>query len=165
MTGLNPDTDDILEIATVITTNNLDIVDDGPNIAVHHSKEVLARMDEWCQQHHKASGLVERVLNSDVSLAQAEAESLNFIRTYIPEGKAPLCGNSIHQDRRFLCRHMSTLESYLHYRIIDVSTIKEMVHRWYRDVKLPPKEEAHLARKDVYESIDELRFYRKRYFR
>jgi len=135
MTGLNPDTDDILEIATVITTNNLDIVDDGPNIAVHHSKEVLARMDEWCQQHHKASGLVERVLNSDVSLAQAEAESLNFIRTYIPEGKAPLCGNSIHQDRRFLCRHMSTLESYLHYRIIDVSTIKEMVHRWYRDVK------------------------------
>jgi oligoribonuclease len=165
MTGLNPDTDQILEIATVITTNNLDIVAEGPNIAIHYPEDVLAGMDEWCQRHHSASGLIDRVLHSDISLAQAETETLEFIRAYVPEGKSPLCGNSIYQDRRFLYRHMPTLESYLHYRIIDVSTIKEVVHRWYEDVQLPPKEETHLARKDIHESIEELRFYRQRYFR
>jgi len=165
MTGLNPDRDQILEIATIITTSELRVVAKGPNIAIHQPKHVLEQMDEWCQKHHAASGLVDRVLRSKISLAQAENETLDFIRQHAIEKSAPLCGNSIHQDRRFLFRHMPRLEAFLHYRIIDVSTVKELVYRWYPNVDPPRKQESHLAMKDILESIEELRYYRRHYFR
>ncbi len=165
MTGLNPDTDTILEIATLITDRNLKIIAEGPSLVVHHPQEVLDGMDEWCTEHHGASGLSARVLASDISLAEAEAQTLNFIHQHVPEKTSPLCGNSIHQDRRFLVRHMPQLEKYLHYRNIDVSTIKELVRRWYPDLTLPAKKGRHLALDDIRESIDELRFYRQHVFR
>jgi len=165
MTGLNPDTDQILEIATIITTSELEVIARGPNIAIHHPEDVLARMDEWCQEHHAASGLIQRVLDSGISLAEAEVKTLAFIRQHVIENSAPLCGNSIHQDRRFLSRYMPDIESFLHYRIIDVSSIKELVRRWYPNVDPPKKEETHLALKDIIESIEELRYYRRHYFR
>jgi len=165
MTGLNPDRDQILEIATIITTSELEVVAKGPNIVIHHPEQVLAQMDEWCQQHHSASGLIDRVLDSKISLAETETETLNFIRQHVIENSAPLCGNSIHQDRRFLCRYMPRVEAFLHYRIIDVSTVKELIRRWYPNVDPPKKEEAHLALKDILESIEELRYYRRHYFR
>jgi oligoribonuclease len=124
MTGLDPETDTILEIATLITDADMNIIAEGPNIAFHHPESVLDAMGDWCRNHHGASGLSERVRKSTTSLAQAEAETLDFIRAHAPERTSPLCGNSVHQDRRFLVRYMHTLEAWLHYRIIDVSTVK-----------------------------------------
>jgi len=164
MTGLDPETDTILEIATIVTDKNLNVLDEGPSIAIHHDKQVLDNMNEWCKKQHAASGLSDRVLASRVSLIQAEAETLAFIRQYTTERTVPLCGNSIHQDRRFLARYMPRMEAYLHYRIVDVSTIKELVRRWYPDIKPPAKKGMHLAMDDVRESITELRYYRERLF-
>jgi oligoribonuclease len=165
MTGLDPHRDTILEIATLITTNDLDVVAEGPVLAIHHPEPVLAAMDEWNQEHHRASGLIARVLTSDVTMAVAEARTLAFVQRYCTERSSPLCGNSIHQDRRFLTRQMPRLESYLHYRNIDVSTVKELVRRWYPNGPQPPeKKHAHLALDDIRESIAELQFYRDRYF-
>jgi len=165
MTGLNPEVDTILEIATIMTDKDLNILAEGPTIAIHHDKQVLDNMGEWCRKQHGASGLTDRVLASKISLAEAEAETLAFIRKYAAEGTVPLCGNSIHQDRRFLVRYMSELEAYLHYRIVDVSTIKELVRRWYPEIKSPAKEGTHLALDDVRDSIAELRHYRETIFR
>jgi len=162
MTGLDPETDTILEIATIVTDKNLNILGEGPSIAIHHDKQVLDSMNEWCKKQHAASGLSGRVLASGISLAQAEAETLAFIRQYTTERTVPLCGNSIHQDRRFLARYMPQMEAYLHYRIVDVSTIKELARRWYPDIKPPAKKGMHLAMDDVRESIAELRYYRDR---
>jgi len=164
MTGLDPKEDTILEIATVITDGNLKVIAEGPNIVIHQSDEILDHMNDWCKQHHTDSGLSDRVRASNVSLAAAEARTLDFIRQYIPEGKSPLCGNSIHQDRRFLVAYMPKLEAYLHYRNLDVSTVKELVRRWYPALEMPAKKEEHLALADTLESIDELRFYRKHIF-
>jgi len=165
MTGLDPQADTILEIATIITDKNLNVLAEGPVLAVHHDKQALDKMNEWCKKQHAASGLSERVLASGVSLAEAEAQTLAFIRRYVPERGAPLCGNSVHQDRRFLVRYMPRLEAYLHYRIIDVSTVKELVKRWYPDRQPPEKKSAHLALDDIRESITELRYYREQVFR
>jgi len=165
MTGLDPDSDTILEIATLITDRNLKIIAEGPSLTVHHPKAVLDSMDEWCTTHHGVSGLSARVLASDISLTDAEEMTLAFMHQHTPERASPLCGNSIHQDRRFLVRHMPRVEEYLHYRNIDVSTIKELVRRWYPDLKLPAKKSRHLALDDIRESIDELRFYRQHVFR
>lgn len=166
MTGLNPDRDTILEIATLITDNGLNVVAEGPVLAIHHPASVLKRMDAWNQEHHQASGLIERVGRSTLSMVQAERQVLDFIRTYCPQRSSPLCGNSICQDRRFLARHMPTLEAYLHYRNLDVSTVKELVRRWYPEGPKPPeKKHAHSALEDIDESLDELRFYRQHYFR
>ena len=164
MTGLDPKEDTILEIATVITDGNLKVIAEGPNIVIHQSDEILDHMNDWCKQHHADSGLSDRVRASNVSLAAAEARTLDFIRQYVPEGKSPLCGNSIHQDRRFLVAYMPKLEAYLHYRNLDVSTVKELVRRWYPALEMPAKKEEHLALADTLESIDELRFYRKHIF-
>ncbi len=164
MTGLDPKEDTILEIATVITDGNLKVIAEGPNIVIHQSDEILDHMNDWCKQHHADSGLSDRVRASSVSLAAAEAQTLDFIRQYVPEGKSPLCGNSIHQDRRFLVAYMPKLEAYLHYRNLDVSTVKELVRRWYPALEIPAKKEEHLALADTLESIDELRFYRKHIF-
>ncbi|MFN8625093.1 MAG: oligoribonuclease [Candidatus Binatia bacterium] len=166
MTGLDPDRDTILEIATLITDNRLELVAEGPVLAIHQPAAVLSRMDAWNQEHHGASGLTQRVAASTLSMAAAEAAVLKFVNCYCPERSSPLCGNSICQDRRFLARHMPALEAYLHYRNLDVSTVKELVRRWYPDgPQLPEKQHAHLALDDIRESIDELRFYRRHYFR
>jgi oligoribonuclease len=165
MTGLEPERDTILEIATLITTSGLDVVAEGPVCVVHHPQAVLDRMDEWNRTHHAASGLSARVLASTTSLAQAEARTLAFVQQHCRPRTSPLCGNSIWQDRRFLARYMPQLEGYLHYRIIDVSTVKELVRRWYPNGSQPPeKRHAHLALDDIRESIAELRFYREQYF-
>jgi len=164
MTGLDPETDTILEIATIVTDKGLNILAEGPSMAIHHDKQVLDNMNGWCRKQHAASGLSDRVLASNISLAQAEAETLAFIRKYAAERTVPLCGNSIHQDRRFLVRYMPQMEAYLHYRIVDVSTIKELASRWYPEIKPPAKKGMHLAMDDVRESIAELRYYRKQLF-
>ncbi len=165
MTGLDPATDTILEIATVITDSDLNIVAEGPNLAVAQPDSVLEHMGEWCRQHHAASGLIERVRTEGVPMAEAERRTLEFIARHVPKGASPLCGNSVHQDRRFLRRHMPAIEDWLHYRIIDVSTIKELVRRWYPGLKPPEKKAAHLALADVRESIAELAWYRSHVFR
>ena len=165
MTGLDPDRDTILEIATLITTDALDLVAEGPVLAIRHPRQVLDAMDQWNREHHAASGLTARSLTSPISMAEAEAQTLAFVKTYCPERTTPLCGNSIYQDRRFLARYMPKLEAYLHYRNVDVSTVKELVRRWYPKGPQPPeKKHAHLALDDIRESIDELRFYRQHYF-
>jgi oligoribonuclease len=166
MTGLDPERETILEIATLMTNADLDIVAEGPCLVIHQPKSVLDAMDDWNREHHGASGLIERSLRSTTEMAGAEVQTLDFIRSYCAERTSPLCGNSIHQDRRFLARHMPALEAYLHYRNVDVSTIKELVRRWYPDGPNPPaKKHAHLALDDIRESIEELLFYRRNYFR
>ena len=165
MTGLDPETDSIIEIATIITDGNLNIIAEGPDIVIHQPDAALDDMDEWCTTHHGNSGLTARVRASKITLAEAEQQTLDFIRRYVPEHNSPLCGNSIHQDRRFLLPYMPALEAWVHYRNIDVSTIKELARRWYPDIEAPVKEAEHLALADIRESIAELAFYRKKLFR
>lgn len=165
MSGLDPDRDVVLEIATLVTDGDLALVAEGPSLVVHQPRAVLDGMDEWNTKHHNESGLVGRVLASDVSAAEAERRTLSFLRRYCIKGKSPLCGNSVYQDRRFLARYMPKLEGFLHYRNVDVSTIKELVRRWYpKAPPAPEKKHAHLALDDIRESIEELRFYRDRLF-
>lgn len=164
MTGLNPDADTILEMAILITDADLNIVGEGPSIAIHHDEAVLSAMNDWCTKHHGASGLTARVRQSDIDMMAAESLALDFVRLYVPERTSPLCGNSIHQDRRFLARHMPRLEAYMHYRNIDVSTIKELARRWYAGFSPPAKRSAHLAMDDIRESVAELAYYRQTVF-
>ncbi len=166
MTGLDPETDLIIEMATLITDSDLNVVAEGPVLAIATPEANLAAMDEWNQTHHAASGLLERVRRSSTTLLEAEAETLAFLEANVEKNTAPLCGNSIWQDRRFLCRHMKTLESYLHYRIIDVSSIKELARRWRPGLlETFSKENAHTALADIRESIAELRFYREHFLK
>jgi oligoribonuclease len=166
MTGLNPDTDVIIEIATVVTDKDLNILAEGPVLAVHQPDAALAAMDEWNQKHHGGSGLIERVMASNIDTAEAERLTLAFIKQWVPEGKSPICGNSIGQDRRFLWRYMPTLEAYFHYRNLDVSTLKELAARWAPNLKDGfNKQSKHQALDDVIESIEELRYYREHFIR
>lgn len=166
MTGLYPDRDTILEIATIVTTRELEIIAEGPVIAVHQPASTLDAMDDWNRQHHGDSGLTARVLASQVSMTEAEQRTLTFVRDHSPPSASPLCGNSIYQDRRFLARYMPELEGHLHYRNVDVSTVKELVRCWYPDgPEAPEKKHAHLALDDIRESVEELRFYRRQFFR
>jgi len=166
MSGLDPDHCTILEIATIITDGDLRVVAEGPVLAIHQPDSVLDAMDDWNREHHAGSGLTARVRASTHSLADAERETLAFVRQYCTERSSPLCGNSIHQDRRFLAHYMPRLDAYLHYRNIDVSTVKELVSRWYPGgPQAPEKKHAHLALDDIRESIEELRFYRQHVFR
>jgi oligoribonuclease len=161
MTGLSPETDTIIEIATVITTAQLEVVSEGPNLAIHQPDAELARMDEWNRRTHGASGLTERVRASHVTLADAESRTLAFLATHAAQGTSPMCGNSVCQDRRFLARYMPELERYFHYRNLDVSTLKELARRWAPAVSAGfAKENPHIALADVHESIRELRHYR-----
>jgi len=165
MTGLNPDSDRIIEVATVVTNGNLEIIEEGPVIAVNQSEEVLAHMDEWNTKQHTRSGLVERVRNSNVNETAAEAITLEFLMRLVPPNRSPMCGNSICQDRRFLFRHMPKLEQYFHYRNLDVSTVKELAKHWKPGIaKLFKKKSTHLAMDDIKESIDELKHYRDHFF-
>jgi len=166
MTGLHPESDTILEIATLVTDSELRLVAEGPVIEIHHSREQLEAMDPWCVRHHGTSGLSQRCLESSVTLREAEERTLDFLRHHCAERRSPLCGNSIHQDRRFLARYMPRLNDYLHYRIVDVSSVKELVERWYpSEFKPLQKKKSHLAMEDIRESIEELAEYRRCFFR
>jgi oligoribonuclease len=166
MTGLDPDSDVIIEIATIVTDKDLNILAQGPVFAIHQSDETLAKMDDWNQKHHGNSGLVARVKASTVTTAQAELETLAFLKQWVPEGKSPMCGNSIGQDRRFLYRYMKELESFFHYRNLDVSTLKELVARWAPELKKGfKKTAAHIALDDINESIEELKYYREHFIK
>ncbi|MGL4474587.1 MAG: oligoribonuclease [Shewanella sp.] len=166
MTGLEPETDRILEIATIVTDAQLNILAQGPVLAIHQSDEVLGLMDDWNQEHHGASGLITRVKASTVTEQQAIDETIAFISQYVPKGVSPLCGNSVGQDRRFLNRYMRELEDYFHYRNLDVSTVKELVRRWQPELMSQfKKQNTHQALMDIQESIAELQFYRATAFK
>ena len=166
MTGLDPDSDLIIEIATVVTDKDLTILANGPVLAVHQSDDALAAMDDWNQKHHGQSGLIERVKASTINAAEAERLTLEFLKDWVPANTSPICGNSIGQDRRFLYRYMPTLEAYFHYRNIDVSTLKELAARWAPAVKDGfNKESKHQALDDIIESIEELRYYREHFIK
>ena len=165
MTGLKPDTDVIIEIATVVTDKDLNLIAEGPNLAVHQSAQQLGLMDEWNQKQHGASGLIERVKASTITTAEAEARTLAFLGPLVNAGASPMCGNSICQDRRFLARQMPALERFFHYRNLDVSTLKELARRWAPSVSETfLKTGAHLALADIHDSIRELRHYRATLF-
>jgi len=165
MTGLKPESDAIIEIATVVTDKDLAIVADGPVLAIHQSEEVLGRMDDWNQRQHSSSGLLTRVRASRTSMGEAERRTLEFLSPLVTPGSSPMCGNSICQDRRFLARWMPDLERFFHYRNLDVSTLKELARRWAPGVADSfVKQGTHLAYADIHESIRELRHYRARLF-
>ena len=164
MTGLIPEHDVIIEIATVVTDAQLNVVDEGPSIAIHQSNELLDGMDEWNTKQHNRSGLVKRVQESKTSIAEAESQTLNFLMKYVDLGASPMCGNSICQDRRFLYNYMPDLEKFFHYRHIDVSTLKELAVRWKPNIiSTSYKKSRHLALSDIYDSIDELKHYREHF--
>ena len=165
MTGLNTDTDTIIEIATAVTDKELNLLAEGPELAIHTSDEVLGRMDAWNTRQHGASGLVARVRASSVTLAEAQRRTLDFLAPLVNPSLSPMCGNSICQDRRFMARLMPDLERFFHYRNLDVSTLKELARRWAPQVSEGfTKQGAHLAKADIHESIRELRHYREHLF-
>ncbi len=165
MTGLDPSINVIIEIATLVTDGDLNILAEGPDLVVHQNEAALSTMDAWCVDQHGRSGLTKRVQESQISLAVAEAQTLEFLRDWVDPGKAPLAGNSIGQDRRFINAYMQDIDNFLHYRQIDVTSFKEMARRWYPD--LPPwvKSSNHRAMEDILNSVDELRYYREKLFR
>ena len=166
MTGLNPDTDLIIEIATVITDKDLNVLAEGPALAVHQPEAALAAMDDWNQKHHGESGLIDRVRFSQINAEEAEALTIDFLKNWVIERTSPMCGNTIGQDRRFLVKYMPKLEAYFHYRSIDVSTLKELAARWAPNLKDGFKKETkHEALADVIESIEELRYYREHFIK
>ena len=166
MTGLEPATDHVLEIATLVTDTQLNVLAEGPVLAIHQPEAVLTAMDYWNKEHHGASGLLARVRASQHDAAAAEEETLRFLNQWVPAGKSPLCGNSICQDRRFLARAMPRLEAWFHYRNLDVSTVKILAQRWAPAVaEAFKKQSAHLALEDIRESIAELRHYREHLLR
>jgi len=166
MTGLEPETDSIIEIATIVTDKDLNILAEGPVLAVSQTKSTMDAMDEWNQKHHGQSGLIERVLNSSLSEADIEQQTINFLKQWVPEGASPMCGNSICQDRRFMAKSMPVLEAFFHYRNLDVSTLKELASRWAPEIMKGFKKKAtHQALDDVIESIDELKYYRQTFLR
>lgn len=165
MTGLNPDLDNILEIATAVTDSHLNILAEGPVIAIHQSETNLKKMDAWNVKHHGDSGLTERVRASSIDEEAAQAATLEFLSQWIAPGKSPMCGNSICQDRRFLWKYMPKLEKYFHYRNLDVSTVKILAQRWYPAIAAGLNKNAeHKALQDIRDSIDELKYYRQHFF-
>lgn len=165
MTGLDPKIHKIIEIATIVTDAQLNILAEGPVLAIHQSDEEMAKMDEWCTNTHTHSGLVRRVKESTVTEDEAVKQTIDFLQLWVPAGMSPICGNSVGQDRRFLYKYMANLESYFHYRYLDVSTIKELVRRWQPELLDGVKKQGtHLALDDIRESIEELRYYRSKVF-
>ncbi|MDP5054958.1 MAG: oligoribonuclease [Congregibacter sp.] len=164
MTGLDPDTDRVIEIATIVTDSDLNTLAEGPVIAIHQSDATLAAMDEWNTTHHGNSGLCDRVRASHINEQEASHLTQSFLEQWVPAGASPMCGNSICQDRRFMARHLPELERYFHYRNLDVSTLKILVQRWRPDVAAGLRKRAvHLALEDIRDSIDELRHYQKHF--
>jgi len=166
MTGLNPETDLIIEIATVVTDSELNVLAQGPVLAISQHQAALDGMDEWNTTHHNASGLVKRIQASDITELDAIEQTIEFLKTWVDAGISPLCGNTIGQDRRFLVRYMPALDAYFHYRSIDVSTLKELAKRWQPEIlKGFKKKGAHLALDDILESIEELKYYRHHFIK
>ncbi|AFI92148.1 oligoribonuclease [Pectobacterium parmentieri] len=166
MTGLNPDHDRIIEIATLVTDANLNVLAEGPVLAVHQPDSQLALMDDWNVRTHGSSGLTDRVKASTMDEHAAELETLAFLQKWVPAGKSPICGNSIGQDRRFLFRYMPELEAYFHYRYLDVSTLKELARRWKPEIMAGFKKQGtHQAMDDIRESLAELVYYRENFLR
>ena len=166
MTGLDPEKDLILEIATIVTDRELQVIAEGPLMAIHQDEAALSAMDSWCKDTHGKSGLIDRVRTSAINELEAQARTIEFIARYCPQKKVPLCGNTIGQDRRFLSRYMPLLNDFFHYRSVDVSTIKELVSRWYPTQKYNhAKSKQHKALDDIRESIAELDYYRKIVFK
>lgn len=166
MTGLDPEQDRIIEIATIVTNKDLEILAEGPVIAIHQSHEMLDGMDEWCTTQHGKSGLTQRVKDSISDEREAELKTIKFLQEYVPANTSPMCGNSICQDRRFMARYMPELEAYFHYRHIDVSTLKELAKRWNPKVAHGfHKESSHLALDDIRDSIEELRHYHAQFLK
>ncbi|KHT64717.1 oligoribonuclease [Photobacterium gaetbulicola] len=162
MTGLDPETHKIIEIATIVTDAQLNVLAEGPVLAIHQPEAELTKMDEWCTTTHTNSGLVERIRKSQVSENEAVRQTIAFLEQWVPKGASPICGNSIGQDRRFLYKHMPELEQYFHYRYLDVSTLKELTRRWKPEVLDGfSKKGSHLALDDIRDSIAELRYYRE----
>ena len=164
MTGLDPEKEKIIEIATIITDSDLNIIAEGPNIAIHQSNELLDNMDEWNVNQHTSSGLIHAVKTSIISDKEAELETLDFISKYVPAGKSPMCGNTVSHDRRFLAKYMPDLESYFHYRHVDVSSVQELISRWMNDAQTYEKKGSHRAKDDIKESINELKHYKQMLF-
>lgn len=165
MTGLRPESDTIIEIATLVTDSQLALIAEGPVFAIHQDEATLARMDDWNQRQHGGSGLLERVRKSQVTLAHAERATLEFLAQHVAAGASPMCGNSICQDRRFMARLMPDLERFFHYRNLDVSTVKELAKRWAPDLADGfAKQGTHLALEDIRESVRELQYYRENFF-
>jgi len=165
MTGLIPESDRIIEIATIITNTDLQIIDEGPVLAIHQPEKYIQGMDDWNKRHHGASGLIERVRLSPNNESEAEQATIKFLGQYCERGFSPMCGNSICQDRRFLARYMPTLEAFFHYRNLDVSSVKELAKRWRPDIADGlKKESSHKALEDIRDSIEELRYYREHFF-
>ena len=166
MTGLEPDTDRIIEVAVVVTDMHLNVLAEGPVFAIHQSDETLDKMDAWNKGTHGRSGLIERVKASTVTEAEAEEALIAFMRLWVPKGKSPMCGNTIGQDRRFMVRYMPKLEAFFHYRNIDVSTLKELCKRWKPEIVGGfKKHQKHTAMADIVESIDELKYYREHFIK
>jgi oligoribonuclease len=166
MTGLDPDGDRVIEIATIVTDSELNTLAEGPVIAIHQSDETLAAMDEWNTTHHGNSGLTARVRDSRIDEGEADRLTREFLQEWVPAGASPMCGNSICQDRRFMARHLPELERYFHYRNLDVSTLKILAQRWRPDIAAGlSKRAVHLALEDIRDSIDELRYYREHFLR
>lgn len=166
MTGLDPETDVILEMATIVTDSDLNIVAEGPVFAIQTPREVLDAMDEWCTKTHGQSGLTQRCLESQTDLQEATRQTIEFLSQYVPAGKSPMCGNSIGQDRRFLVKYAPEFEAFFHYRNLDVSTVKELAKRWAPEVTmLVKKSSTHLALDDIRESVAELMVYRAHFFK
>ena len=164
MTGLDPETDKVIEIATIVTDKDLNILAEGPVLAIHQDEHTLANMNEWCVEQHGKSGLTQRVKDSRIDEAEASRQTIEFLKEWVPQGKSPMCGNSICQDRRFMVKHMPELERYFHYRHVDVSTLKELARRWKPEI-LPgfKKNATHLALDDIRESIAECAYYRQHF--
>jgi len=165
MTGLDIDTDHIIEMSCIITNSDLEVVAEAPHVVIHQADEVMQRMGAWCVQHHGQSGLTQLVHDSKTNLKEAEQIMLEFVRKHTPPKKCVLAGNSVHADKKFLDKYMPSFMDHLHYRIVDVSTIKELSRRWYPFLQPPLKKGAHRAVDDIYESIAELKWYRKNIFR
>ena len=164
MTGLDPEKEKIIEIATIITDSDLNVIAEGPNIAIHQSNELLDGMDEWNVKQHTSSGLIDAVRTSIISDKEAELETLDFISKYVPSRKSPMCGNTVSHDRRFLSKYMPELENYFHYRHIDVSSVKELIVRWMNQAQSYQKNSNHRALDDIKDSINELKHYKKLLF-
>ena len=161
MTGLDPDKEKIIEIATLITDSNLNVISEGPNLIISQPKEVLDEMDDWNQNQHGSTGLIDEVMKSDITEQVAEIETLEFVSKYVGEKASPMCGNTVSHDRRFLSKYMPRLEAYFNYRHIDVSSFKEVAVRWMNEAQTYEKKGSHRALGDIKESVEDLRFYKK----
>ena len=166
MTGLDPEKERIIEMATIVTDSQLHVLAEGPSLVIRQPEKILKGMDAWNKKHHEGSGLAAAVRESKITIKKAESLTLHFIKQYCLPKKTVLCGNSVYHDRRFIIKYMPRLNRFLHYRLIDVSTVKDLVRRWYpKNKELPAKKENHRALDDIRESIEELSFYRKHYFK